>query len=30
MSISLETIPLNAVKSVHTTRVDPLLWGGWG
>ncbi len=30
MSISLKTIPLNAVKSVHTTRVDPLLWGGWG
>lgn len=30
MGISLKTIPLNAVMSVHTTRIEPLQWGGWG
>lgn len=30
MGISLKTIPLNAVMSVHTTRNEPLQWGGWG
>lgn len=30
LGISLKTIPLTAVESVHTDTLEPMQWGGWG
>lgn len=30
LGISLKTIPLTAIESVHTEALEPMQWGGWG